>query len=883
MENQNSNPTLEKITQVSEHNYNAYTDAKTKAEERVYASELRKVTKINTKLSSKQDSLLKQREKYRKAVKESKDQIITSSHEQEKINELRLQISQRLKDIDRENPKVKQFLTTVEQLTLHREDFTVPELIIVKKVSEYSPIDEKYINSLKKTNAHVLDKINAVKEDCEVIKELKQICVKYVTLIDETISKSCQKLANLINPKIKENEEISAEIKNIKQSIEKISTEEEYNKIPQLTNKCFKTLLEKEKKNSLYIENLNYVEKKNLTKFIKQQIKAFEEEKYTYTPKVNLEATTLSNNKTTLLIETDKYNTVKRLYNEIRERRKHLHVIKIIEKHLQENSSNIVITKKIIYEYKKFHKKYEFLKAKKEKAKFEHELYESLLAFEEKFISDLTESVVAVRDKIFAQKNDLHKQQVSEVESLKNTTENNSQTIQITPEIKQKFDDKETVIQNSINELSRKLVTTKILEKEPTSMLEVYNFATEVNSVVIALLKQYSSLSQLKKYKNILFETKNEFLAKYEALKVKYKLQFEIDTYLTEAKNKKNIEELTLKYTDKDKKYLETEKRIREKIAYYKENVHKDFKGKKIEKQYNKLTKVQHFINYYRDELKVCIDYLNLSKENTLSEIKYTYDKHNEKLEDFHKFIEYQLEGGNEYAKKMMVLYHNNNEILNGVKKVYNKFETIVSNELNNTRNDANYSTSIFKQLEAKIEKHRETFNLTRNLQGRAVKTRKFSKKRTTLNRIKRAFVLIASCLGLGLIEFILPSWWVGLIVGAVLTVIFEIISFYTSPINYVEFDSEKNIITYTKHGERAFFFKNTEIINYSIEVFPSKLRNIYKSKIVLQVETGSDVYQFTYFDPINSEFVINDYIDKILNQPKNDLPLKEDYVTTKA
>ena len=357
MENQNSNPTLEKITQVSEHNYNAYTDAKTKAEERVYASELRKVTKINTKLSSKQDSLLKQREKYRKAVKESKDQIITSSHEQEKINELRLQISQRLKDIDRENPKVKQFLTTVEQLTLHREDFTVPELIIVKKVSEYSPIDEKYINLLKKTNAHVLDKINAVKEDCEVIKELKQICVKYVTLIDETISKSCQKLANLINPKIKENEEISAEIKNIKQSIEKISTEEEYNKIPQLTNKCFKTLLEKEKKNSLYIENLNYVEKKNLTKFIKQQIKAFEEEKYTYTPKVNLEATTLSNNKTTLLIETDKYNTVKRLYNEIRERRKHLHVIEIIEKHLQENSSNIVITKKIIYEYKKFHKK----------------------------------------------------------------------------------------------------------------------------------------------------------------------------------------------------------------------------------------------------------------------------------------------------------------------------------------------------------------------------------------------------------------------------------------------------------------------------------------------------------------------------------------------
>ena len=251
MENQNSNPTLEKITQVSEHNYNAYTDAKTKVEEKVYVSELRKVTKINTKLSSKQDSLLKQREKYRKAVKESKDQIITSSHEQEKINELRLQISQRLKDIDRENPNVKQFLTTVEQLTLHREDFTVPELIIVKKVSEYSPIDEKYINSLKKTNAHVLDKINAVKEDCEVIKELKQLCVKYVTLIDETISKSCQKLASLINPKIKENEEISAEIKNIKQSIEKISTEEEYNKIPQLTNKCFKTLLEKEKKNSL--------------------------------------------------------------------------------------------------------------------------------------------------------------------------------------------------------------------------------------------------------------------------------------------------------------------------------------------------------------------------------------------------------------------------------------------------------------------------------------------------------------------------------------------------------------------------------------------------------------------------------------------------------
>ena len=36
MENQNSNPTLEKITQVSEHNYNSYTDAKTKAEEKVY-------------------------------------------------------------------------------------------------------------------------------------------------------------------------------------------------------------------------------------------------------------------------------------------------------------------------------------------------------------------------------------------------------------------------------------------------------------------------------------------------------------------------------------------------------------------------------------------------------------------------------------------------------------------------------------------------------------------------------------------------------------------------------------------------------------------------------------------------------------------------------
>ena len=86
---------------------------------------------------------------------------------------------------------------------------------------------------------------------------------------------------------------------------------------------------------------------------------------------------------------------------------------------------------------------------------------------------------------------------------------------------------------------------------------------------------------------------------------------------------------------------------------------------------------------------------LDKIKEKILSEIKYTYDKHNEKLEDFHKFIEYQLEGGNEYAKKMMVLYHNNNEILNGVKKVYNKFETIVSNELNNTRNDANYSTRV--------------------------------------------------------------------------------------------------------------------------------------------------------------------------------------------
>lgn len=866
---------LDKIEQINNTNFESYQRKNEELKHKNELEELQKVTKINSKLTKKKDKLLSQREAYRKKVKSSNNQIITSTHESEKIEELRLQIASRLKLIDKDNERVKEFNKEYALIKVNRDDFSIPEFISQDKNNRYLPIDETQLTKINKSNEQLIAKIKEVNLSYPILEEVRDFSLNFIEKINQIYIEKETQIASKVNTIISNvnllTEELSSKINSLS---DLTNATEKYKSIPSLAKELYKKDIETLKNQLFKLCQINEEAKKQVQVSVNKAYEEYKEERNKFTPKVNLTLTELSGNTSTLLEETDKYTTVKRLYNELYERRERLHQIEVIEKHLEDTDSKLVITKDVLNQYKKFKAKYTKLNRQKDFLQRKIDILNRLNTLFIEKEKTFTTNVDSLKAEVIKLNEQIYEKEVESAKSLMVVqTKKNEESVDLsTYEIKYK--EEKDKLDSQISGLSRELISQFVLDREVNSILEATSLITKLTPEVKPLLKVLSLRQQLFTYHDTLLDTKDLLLAEYERKKVQIEAQEEIDKFINNINIEAKLTKLRTQYDKKDKKHLADEEKIRAKIAYYKENPDKDLKGKKIEKQYNKLTKVQHYTNAHRDELVVKLNYVELSRDNINIEIEHTRQEQDAKLANEKLKIDFIREGGETYAKKMMSLLGTRNSYTTSIEKIYNSYSYTRDSKQAEINDYLNYINNKFANLDKNIVLLKDSFNNTRKLQGSAVITRKFSKKRTIARRCRRAFVFISIFFALGLIEFIVPSWWIGLIIGVALTILVELLQFYLSSKNFVRFDEDKNIIAYDMKGDEVYFFKHSEIINYEVLVFPAKIGNIYNSKVVLKVETGSDIYEFTYYDPVNKELVINSFIDKIIS--KEELPLPE-------
>ncbi len=877
-ENTNNNVLLSKLDAIDNQTIKAVDVNKKNGARKKYEEAVRSCARFNKKLDRKQNSLKAQRESYRTKIKKGSYGIIDTEHVLLKLNELKLSKVQKLNDIQLDNPDVKALSDEFYDLKLNKHDIVLPRLLNRDSVGRYKVNDEAFLNSLRSANDELKNKFASKEYKSEVLNKLKDGILSVFDKISETIVAGSKAAEKQVSSLIQANESIYKSISDIF-AVEDIFTDlkepKDLEKVRNYLNSYYE-MVRKLQKNTDKIEQVCFNLRKDTYHKILKLIDAFDAEKFKLTPNFNMELVILSGNQTTLVRENDRFNSIIKVEKEIAERKEILRKVGLIEKYMEENNAHVLLTKKSIEAYDQFVVKYKVLKAdveiatiKAENAKYFYDLARRL---EEKVNLDYTKAA----ERIAATYESIYEQTALDNQALKDPSKISEY----------KLDNKNTpeylitTLPKYVQVVSQ--ICTQCNLEDNLTIEHALTLTNVPNKQFKKLLSALCSREAIKEYNAACEKSKDlgekldAYLA-YERKVAEYREKINtavLDIEISEMKAK-----VTAKYTDKDVKHLKDEDEIRKRIAYLKENVHKDVKGKKIERAYNKLTRIQHYTNSDRDELVRKLDYIDLSHDNTLLEYEYDRKKVEEKVADQEAYISDVKVGGIQYADKMKELYKVKKAHSATFAKIDSKVKQARKEKLANDDLDLAFYVNQQTEAEEKLERYRQTFNKTRQLQASAVKTRKFSTKRTVGRRLRRAFVFIAGFLFLGLIEIIFPSWWLGAIIGLVCAIIVEILVYFASPINYFEFDQDNNIICYDKNGDETYFFKNSEIINYSIQVNPSVLGSIYNSTITLHVETGSDNYTFTYKDKVNKEFVINTLIEKELEKERQENPEMPDFM----
>lgn len=1048
--------------------------------------EIKVVLAKNQKLLDLKNKLLSQREKYKNEVKKTSYRIVDSEHEQVKIDELVMRKYNKLSDIDIENQNVLQLRARFDYIAINSEDFEIPHLFNSPKAGLYNPADDAFFESLKSVTATVREKFKQQESSHEVINETYNLLNNTLDEIDNLVISMARTLDSKYLSTIERCNQTRAKLKEIKHEVKSDEFRLNYLKAKKLFIKNYEKIFNTYEKDVRLLQNIEFTERKNLFYSLKNIISSFYKKKYELYPKLNFLQVQLSGNETTLLREIERCNTIKKIDDEIKERKNFINIIKNIEKHLKEQDSNLVITKKVVNEYKAFAAKYRALKTEAELAKFNYEFssffydmkknyrdealeainlahdeildekikdlnnqielakehkdenpdlriatYERLpqevksekveedtQTISDKVIDDVTKKLAKANEQISKLNNKLikNKNLNAEVTNLDISTSENIlhysydvrdllENISIKKsselfllkansniplkdlkketnlcyidsvrqsniilanklyfeEVNEINDEYHVTLNESQEEIAKRL-STKQMEKRTQRLDSAkFEYKKNLNNIEADYQKQKISLDDLQQNKEIgvfvkstdqdfvelygaahgkeinnykdkieslnkelldkliissviynfdnavskvnmshkklskLFEliakrdgyiaycdelaNDGYFSAKAKALRVYTEAKYEYEKILVDITTNELTNKINKKFDLKYQKHIDEEKAIREKIAYIKEHPEKDIKGKKIERTYNKLTSVQHYTNASEEKRVARLDYVELSKDNSIIEIEYSHKENLEEVIIEEKYAQYFKEGGKKYAD---ILIQYDEKVLS-YNKTYNKYTNDLVNSLNELVNDeerdVNYFKVSYEDSQERIQTHRDAFNKTRILQGRATLTRKFPKSRTLGKRLKYAFVIIASITFLSMIlgttGMDLVNFIVGLILGIVLEILMEVLLFFMGSVHYVEFDEKQNIICYDKKGMQTYYFKNSEIINYYIEVHPSKFRNIYKSRVDLVIETGAGVYTFDYQDKLNSEFIINKFIDRIIETNEDEVPQK--------